>query len=170
MNAKPDDLTTLGARPYGPADRDWVLLRHLRHYEDVEGFDGTFRGAVESALDAYERSSAWSRSHAVIVEQAGRRVGCVFCTDESPDTARIRLFYLEPDRRGHGLGASMLEHMLRQAREAGFGQIVVSTFERHRAACALYRSKGFRLEREEAVAAFGHHLVKLDFRLELGPA
>lgn len=170
MSAEPDDLTALGARPYGPADRDWVVVRHLRHYQDVEGFDGTFRAAVESALDAHEPPGASSRSHAVVVEQAGRRVGCIFCTDEGGDAARIRLFYLEPDRRGRGLGASMLEHTLRQAREAGFGQVVVSTFERHRAACALYRSRGFRLERKEAVAAFGHQLVKLDLRLELGPA
>lgn len=170
MSTKFHDLTTFRARPYGPADRDWVLARHLRHYEDVEGFDGSFRAAVESVLDAFERTGASSRSHAVVVEQAGRRIGCIFCTDESPDTARIRLFYLEPDRRGRGLGGHMVQHLLQHAREAGFRQVVVSTFERHRAACALYRSRGFRLERAEAVAAFGHHLVKLDFRLELGRA
>ena len=45
-----------------------MLAEHLRHYEDVEGFDGTFRAAVEMALDAYEGSSATSRSHAVMVE------------------------------------------------------------------------------------------------------
>ncbi len=167
---QPDELAALRVRPYGPADRDWVLVRHREHYEGIEGFDGTFRVAVERALDVHERSEASSRSHAAIFEQAGRPIGCIFCADESPDTARIRLFYLEPDLRRRGLGASMLDHMLRRAREAGFGQVVVSTFERHRAACALYRSRGFRLEREEVVAAFGHQLVKLDFRLELGPA
>ena len=95
-------------------------------------------------------------------------MGCIFCTDESPDTARIRLFYLTPDLRGQNLGATMLERVLRQARETGFAQVVVSTFKRHRAACALNLSRGLRLKRDEVMAAFGHRLVALNFQLDLG--
>lgn len=154
-------------RPYDPADRDWVLAEHLWHYGEVEEFDSTFPDAVERALNAFGQSRAPARSRAFILETAGRPIGCVFCFEEDRSTARIRLFYLEPSSRGRGLGALLLDQVLQHARESGFSRVVVSTFDRHAAACALYHDRGFRSSSGEAVSGFGHQLVKLDFQLDL---
>lgn len=57
--------------------------------------------------------------------------------------AHLQELYVVPARRGRGIGRSLLEASLEQARRAGAGCIDLGTSEDDEAARALYESLGF---------------------------
>jgi GNAT superfamily N-acetyltransferase len=147
-----------------------VAALHQEHYRTVEDFDETFDKAVEAALSDLLSRSAPDRSRGLVLEMLGHPRGCLFLFDEAAERARIRLFLVGPELRGQGVGRRMLKHAITQARSIGMATLVVSTFDRHAAACAIYRRAGFRETGRAEVQAFGHDLLKLDFRLDLDDA
>ena len=52
--------------------------------------------------------------------------------------------YLDPERTGRGLGATLLAHALADLRTRGFGEIAVWPFEENERAFRLYERSGFR--------------------------
>jgi GNAT superfamily N-acetyltransferase len=84
-----------------------------------------------------------------------------------PDTAKLRLFLLEPRARGIGLGRLLLETCTGFARGAGYRRMTLWTHESHRAACALYAKAGFACTRSEPVRSFGVDLVEQEWSLHL---
>jgi L-amino acid N-acyltransferase YncA len=52
--------------------------------------------------------------------------------------------YVARDRRGHGLGRAMIEHLVAAARGIGFHKLVLATFPFNAAGVALYERVGFR--------------------------
>ena len=84
------------------------------------------------------RERAW-------IAESDRRLGCVFCVRLDEETAKLRLFLLEPEARGRGLGRRLLETCLGFARDAGYRRMTLWTHESHRAACRLYAANGFLL-------------------------
>lgn len=157
----------LELRPYQNTDRDWVIQQNSRHYIEVEGFNADFAIAVVDALDAMEAQQADRRSVFKIAEIGGERVGCVFLRAETEGAGRLHLFLLAAEHRGRGYGRRMLESVLESGRAAGFSRIRVSTFDRHEAACGLYRSFGFHLSSDQPAEVFGRKMRRLDFQLDL---
>jgi phosphinothricin acetyltransferase len=52
--------------------------------------------------------------------------------------------YVARDRRGHGLGRAMIEHLIAAARGIGFHKLVLATFPFNIAGVTLYERVGFR--------------------------
>jgi GNAT superfamily N-acetyltransferase len=152
-------------RDYRPTDREWVMSANVCHYERIEGFDPSFTVAVSKALDLLEERLDDATSKFLIVEagETHHPVGCVFFAAESPAIGRLRLFYLERPYRGLGIGKRMIGLLVEHAREQGFERILVSTFDRHEAACRLYRVLGFRAQTREPAIAFGQQMRQTDF-------
>lgn len=163
------DPAQLFFRDYLPDDRAWVTAANLHHYTEVEGFDAGFAQAVSDALDLLEAKRKEPTSSFLIVGtgQDPRPVGCVFFSSEPPATGRLRLFYLDRRYRGLGLGRRMIETVIAHAQAQGIGTIRVSTFDRHRAACGLYRAMGFDERARTPVAAFGQTRHQIDFEKTL---
>lgn len=61
-----------------------------------------------------------------------------------PGTGEIYGLYLEPDRIGIGLGATLLLHALADLRARSFGEVAVWAFEENERALRLYDRNGFR--------------------------
>ncbi len=81
--------------------------------------------------------------------------------------AKLRLFLLEPEARGRGLGQRLLDACLGFARAAGYRRLELWTHESHRAACALYARNGFRLVGSRPVRSFGQDLVEQTWEIPL---
>ncbi|WP_422072649.1 GNAT family N-acetyltransferase [Tranquillimonas rosea] len=153
---------------FSDPDAAWVIARHAELYRAECGFDHRFEAAVRGVVARFIEARCPAREAAWIAWQGGVRLGSLFCTaTDRRDTARLRLFLLEPEARGQGLGWRMLETCRRFARETSHTRLILSTHESHRAACALYAASGFRMTAARPVRSFGRDLVEQEWEIAL---
>ncbi|MGH3168497.1 MAG: bifunctional helix-turn-helix transcriptional regulator/GNAT family N-acetyltransferase [Trebonia sp.] len=135
--------------PHGPAD--------------PHGPDGGGARAADRAADR-ERSAAW------IAEVDGANAGCVLCVPDTPGdgaTARLRILLVERSARGLGIGARLVDEVLRFARAAGYRRITLSTYDELTSARRIYQSAGFTVIHEERERSFGKELNAQEWAREL---
>ncbi|MDW4496998.1 GNAT family N-acetyltransferase [Sulfitobacter sp. D35] len=142
-------------RRFVPGDRDWLVARHAALYTRDEGFDGSFGVLVGEVVDAFVADHDPACETGWIAEADGERLGSIFCVRLDPRTAKLRLFFLEPERRGQGLGRRLLDTCTDFARASGYSAMVLWTHESHRAAGRLYARSGWHLEATRPVHSFG---------------
>lgn len=148
-------------RDLAPGDAGWIVRRHAELYAADEGFDAGFETLVAEIVAAYLRDRDPARERGWIAHRGGRRLGSILCVrGPAPDVAQLRLFLVEPDARGQGLGARLLAACLGWARARGYARMALWTHESHRAACALYARDGFTLRSSRPVRRFGRDLVE----------
>jgi GNAT superfamily N-acetyltransferase len=149
-------------------DAGWLVMRHAEAYAEAEGFDAGFEPLVARILADFLDGHDPARERGWIARAGDRRLGSIFCVQgPAPDSAKLRLFYLETQARGLGLGRRMLEECLRFARQAGYARMTLRTHESHRAACALYARSGFSCVRSVPVHSFGCDLVEQEWTRDL---
>ena len=109
-----------------------------------------------------------SVERAWIARRDDRRLGSIFCVKSGePGIAKLRLFLVEPEARGTGLGQRLLQLCIDHARTQGFRTLRLWTHESHTAACALYTKFGFRCIAAKPVRSFGVDLVEQTWELDL---
>lgn len=159
---------TVTLRDLEIGDAGWLIERHAVLYARDDGFDATFEALVTEILAAYIRSRDSATERAFIAVEDGRRLGSIFCVQSGePGVAKLRLFLLEPEARGRGLGQRLLDACLGFARDTGYDRLRLWTHESHRAACALYARNGFRLTESRPVRSFGQDLVEQTWETDL---
>jgi DNA-binding MarR family transcriptional regulator/GNAT superfamily N-acetyltransferase len=156
-DAASDGLVVL--RDPQPGDLGWVLHRQARLYAEEYGWDGTFEGLVADILGQFVRNFDAARERCWLAEREGEIVGSVFVIREDDSTARLRLLYVEPSARGHGIGRRLVDECLRFAAARGYRRMVLWTNDVLVSARRIYEATGFRLVGEEAHHSFGHDLV-----------
>ncbi len=148
-------------RIFRPEDADWLVARHAALYARDEGFDASFGVLVAEIVAAFLERHDARCERGFVAERTGARLGSIFCVrGDAPGVAKLRLFFLEPEARGLGLGQRLLDTCLGFARGAGYGRIRLWTHESHRAACALYAKNGFAMTGARPVRSFGVDLVE----------
>lgn len=148
-------------RPLGPGDLGWVLQRHGTVYAAEFGWDASFEALCARIIAEYttRRDAAPDRTTGWIAEVAGRPAGTVCCVPDSETTARLRLLLVEPWARGLGIGARLVSECMRFAREAGYADITLWTYDRLAAARRIYTAAWFTLTSEEPDNDFGHQMM-----------
>ncbi|MGQ0564817.1 MAG: bifunctional helix-turn-helix transcriptional regulator/GNAT family N-acetyltransferase [Gemmobacter sp.] len=146
--------------PLRPGDAGWVIARHAEHYAANDGFDATFEALVARIVADFLAGHDPARERGWIARAGERRLGSIFCVAETPEVAKLRLFFIEADARGTGLAQRMLEDCLGFARSAGYGHMRLWTHESHRAAGRLYARNGFALTAARPVRTYGQDLVE----------
>ncbi|WP_067802956.1 bifunctional helix-turn-helix transcriptional regulator/GNAT family N-acetyltransferase [Actinomadura formosensis] len=139
-------------RPLRPGDLGWVVERNGALYDAECGWDRTYEALVASVVAGYVRDHDPERENAWIAESDGVRVGGVFCVKREDGVAQLRLLHVEPDARGMGVGAALVDACVRFAAEAGYREIMLWTTALQRPAHRLYERAGFVLDEEEPPA------------------
>lgn len=80
----------------------------------------------------------------VVEDEKGMLVGTYGLYPLKEEVAEIRKMYLLPAARGKGLGACLLESLLRLAREKGYKRLELETAGVLKEAIGLYTKKGFK--------------------------
>ena len=146
-----------------PGDMGWVVQRNGAVYAEEFGWDSSYEALVARIVADYvdhrdpEAEAAW------IAEVDGVPAGCVFCVRENDSTARLRLLLVEPWARGLGIGARLVDEVLRFARQAGYTQITLWTNDVLVDARRIYQRAGFTLDSENRHHSFGQDLVGQDW-------
>ena len=157
-------------RPLAAGDLGWVLQRHGTVYAAEFGWDATFEDFCARIIGEFPalRDSAPGRAEGWVAEVNGVPAGSVFCVPDAatPDagapggaTARLRLLLVEPWARGLGLGRQLVAHCLDFARQAGYTDIVLLTYDQLSAARRVYQAAGFTLDSEHPEEAFGQRMM-----------
>jgi DNA-binding MarR family transcriptional regulator/GNAT superfamily N-acetyltransferase len=162
----PPGQATVTLRPLAAGDLGWVLQRHGTVYAAEFGWDATFEDFCARIIAEFPalRDSSPGRAEGWIAEVNGVSAGSVFCvpdtgTPGNETTARLRLLLVEPWARGLGLGRRLVDHCLDFARQAGYADIVLLTYDQLAAARRVYQAARFTLDSEHPEEAFGQRMM-----------
>jgi N-acetylglutamate synthase-like GNAT family acetyltransferase len=91
--------------------------------------------------------------HFLVREEKGQVVGCLALETYGSDLAEIRSLAVQPEIRGRGIGAQMIEHALIEARRRDIARVFAVThapefFLRHGFAAAPRQSLAEKIERD----------------------
>jgi DNA-binding MarR family transcriptional regulator/GNAT superfamily N-acetyltransferase len=155
-------------RTPGPGDMGWVIQRHGALYHQEHGFDHSFEALVAQIVaDFMNRDDPGER--AWIADVAGESAGCVFCTRADETTAKLRLLLVEPDARGMGVGARLVEQCVEFAAQTGYANMTLWTQSILEDAQRLYARAGFTVAGSKPHRSFGRDLVDQTWTRELSP-
>jgi ribosomal protein S18 acetylase RimI-like enzyme len=118
---------------------------------------------LDEMIDHYFKNWGGGRECYAALDASGVLVGCGTIMPESPPFApdepgwRIRSMAVEPEMRGRGIGAAVLEALLEHAARHGGGKVWCNA---RTPALGLYRRAGFVAVRDEfEIADIGPHFV-----------
>jgi GNAT superfamily N-acetyltransferase len=132
-------------------------------YANEYGWDQSFERLVASIAAEFDPQTdrAW------IAELNGTRVGAVLCVHQDETTAKLRTLLVEPQARGLGLGTTLVQEVIRHAKQRGYETLTLWTNDVLHAARRIYEREGFTLQHEAPNPAFGHDLVEQIWSLNL---
>ncbi|ASU82382.1 GNAT family N-acetyltransferase [Nocardiopsis gilva YIM 90087] len=165
--ATDDRPSTVVMRPLRPGDLGWVIERNGALYAEEHGWDQTYEALVAKVAADYGQAHDPRTENAWVAEIDGERVGAIFCVREDDTTARLRLLFVEPSARGHGVGGHLVDTCVAFARPAGYKRMVLWTVSVLAPARRIYQRAGFRLVKSEPGRMFGHDLVGQTWELDL---
>jgi DNA-binding MarR family transcriptional regulator/GNAT superfamily N-acetyltransferase len=148
-------------------DMGWIVARHGVVYGEEYGWNAEFEGLCAEIVGAFVKNYDPARERCWIAERAGAPVGCIFLVRETDAIGRLRLLFVDPSARGHGVGRMLVDACVEQARKFGYCRITLWTNDVLASARRIYQAAGFRLVRDWPDHKFGKDLVGQDWELEL---
>lgn len=146
-------------REFCQDDAAWLTDQHVRHYTESDGFDASFGELVAQVLENFLLTKDAAHDCGWIAEGPSGRLGSLFLVRDTPEIAKLRLFFVVQSVRGTGLGRFLFETAEAFARRAGYKKIRVFTHESHRAAGRLYAAQGFLMTDTRPAQSFGRPMI-----------
>jgi len=150
-----------------PGDFGWIVKRNAELYALDYAWVAPFEGVCAQIVADFVNKFDESRERCWIAEVDGENVGAVMLANDGGGVARVRLLLVEPKARGLGIGARLIDELIRFARGAGYRKITLWTHSVLTAARHIYQKAGFKLMRSEEHQSWGQPVVSEHWDLEL---
>ena len=108
------------------------------------GFSLCFQN-FDQELEGLPGEYALPEGRLLLAEYEGQLAGCVALHKVEPGICEMKRLYLRPQFRGKGLGRTLAERLIAEARQMGYRRMRLDTVEPvMKDAVAMYRVMGFR--------------------------
>ncbi|WP_200981076.1 GNAT family N-acetyltransferase [Qipengyuania soli] len=156
-------------RPFRTGDMGTIAARQAILYEQENGWGTKLEAIILDIAARFLREFDPAKEQCWVAERDGRILGSVFMVKEpgEPETARLRLLYVEPEARGLGIGNALVAECTRFARESGYNRIVLWTHAVLESARRIYAAEGYRIIASETQEEFGRPEVSETWLLDL---
>jgi ribosomal protein S18 acetylase RimI-like enzyme len=111
-------------------------------YADSLGFDLGFQN-FEQELESLPGDYAALNGCLLIAESSGNWAGCVALRSLEDDICEMKRLYVIPEYRGLGVGKTLAQTVIKEARTRGYKKMRLDTVASMKAARGLYASLGF---------------------------
>jgi GNAT superfamily N-acetyltransferase len=149
-----------------PGDIGYATYMHGTLYHREYGYGLQFESYVaKGRCEFYEKYNP-ERNRIWACEYNDRMIGSLLLMDRGT-SAQLRYFLIEPEYRGLGLGARLLNLYLDFLRECGYKESYLWTTHELDNAAFLYKRLGFKLTEEKESNAFGKTLREQRYDLRL---
>jgi len=155
-------------RDLKPGDIGWIVHRQAVLYAEEYGWNAEYEALAARILADFVQSFDPSHDAAWVAEIDGGVVGSVFLVrGDRPRVGKLRLLYVEPQARGAGIGAKLVDACVKRARAAGDDRLTLWTNSVLAAARRIYERAGFKLVEEAPHHSFGKDLIGQTWELDL---
>jgi DNA-binding MarR family transcriptional regulator/GNAT superfamily N-acetyltransferase len=164
-----DQPSPFTLRTHRVGDMGEVVRSEALGYAQQFGWDNSFEALVAKIVADFVTHFNPEREHCWIAAINGAHVGHIFLVQHPnrPDTAKLRLLFVDPAARGLRLGETLVNECISFARSAGYQTVTLWTQNMLSAAHRIYTKAGFRLVSEEPHHSFGHDLIGQEWELDL---
>ena len=167
LDGRPAQAAPYILRPPRAGDMGWIVSRHGALYAKEYGWDERLEALTAEIVAAFVRNYDAKRERCWIAERDGENAGSVLLVKDSEQVARLRLLIVEPQARGLGIGARLVQECVQFARTAGYRKITLWTHSVLTAARRIYEQAGFELVETWKHNDFGKELVGENWDLKL---
>jgi putative acetyltransferase len=124
--------------------REWDEAQRLvREYAASLNVDLAFQNFAHE-LQHFTTEYAAPTGAFILAEDAGQYVACIGLRQFSEGIGEIKRLYVAPAARGRGLGRLLVERIIADARQIGYGSLLLDTLPFMKEAQSLYVALGFK--------------------------
>lgn len=149
-----------------PGDIGYVTYLHGAVYSREYGYGLQFESYVAKGLCEFYETYNPERNRVWACEHNGRIIGFLLLMDRGA-AAQLRYFLIEPEYRGIGLGAKLLDLYIEFFKQCGYKSSYLWTTHELDTAVFLYKRLGFKLTEEKESTSFGKPLREQRYDLIL---
>lgn len=149
-----------------PGDLGYVTYMHGSLYHKEYNYGLQFENYVAKGLCEFYEKYNPERNRIWACEHKDRMIGFLLLIDRG-HAAQLRYFLIEPEYRGIGLGAKLMNLYMDFLHECGYGASYLWTTHELSTAAFLYQRHGFQLTEEKESTSFGKPLREQRYDLFL---
>jgi peptidyl-dipeptidase Dcp len=149
-----------------PGDIGHVTYMHGSLYAKEYNYGIQFESYVAKGLCEFYEKYNPERNRIWACEHKDKMIGFLLLMDRGK-AAQLRYFLIEPEYRGIGLGAKLLNLYMDFLRECGYRESYLWTTHELDRAASLYKRLGFKLTAEKESTSFGKPLREQRYDLIL---